>query len=406
MPLSLWIALRYVFGKKTTNAINIISAISVAGLAIGTASLILVLSVFNGLHDLITGMFSTFNPDVKILPVKGKTFDPGTLPLDAIKDLPGVSDYTLVLEDLALFEYDGVQAFGTLKGVDEAFTRVSRVAGSMYSGSFQLLDGGLQKAVAGLGIADRMSLNIYDPYAAIRVYAPRHTGRRLPGDQPFISRNLSPAGIFAIQQDFDNEYVLSSLDFAREVFQRPGQVSALEIRLSEGRNQQPVIDRLRELAGPAFRVLDRYEQDEAFLKLQRLEKWVSFIILSLTLFLVAFNLVGALWMIVREKARDIALLKALGFSPRRVRSIFLYAGGIYALLGTGLGVALALVLYWLQKEWALVRIPDGFAVTAYPVSLSLADLLIVAATVLLIGMLAALPAAWQAQRMNRSLREN
>lgn len=404
MNLSLKIAWRYIIGKKNTNAINIISGISIAGLSVGTAALILVLSVFNGLGDLISGMFGAFNPDLLMTPRIGKHFVYDSSMIQDLRKTSGVIEVSAVLEELALFENDGVQAFGKIKGVDERFTTVSRIGQHLYSGSMTFQEDGIDKAVVGLGMADRLAVNIYDTYAVMLAYAPNRK-KRTPMDRPFKSQAIQPSGIFMIQQDYDNDYVISSLAFAQQLLDLPGRVSALEIRLEAGKDKT-AIQAIRQKYEADFIIQDRLQQDAAFLKLQNLEKWISYIILSLTLVLVAFNLVGAIWMILREKMLDLSILRAIGYTDRQIGMIFRYIGLLLGSIGVGSGVCLALLIYYLQITFALVRIPDGFAVSAYPVSLSFIDVLVVSLTVLLITYLASFPAAYKATHTDIHLKEN
>lgn len=404
MNLSFKIAWRYIIGKKSTNAINIISGVSITGLSVGTAAIILVLSVFNGLGDLISGMFGAFNPDLIIQPTQGKHFEYSAEMLEDIRTTEGVIAVSAVLEELALFENKGVQAFGKIKGVDENFIKVSKIGQHLYNGSFTLRDGGIEKAVAGLGIADRLSLNIYDPFAVILAFAPKRK-KRSPLDKPFKSGGLSPSGVFMIQQEFDNEYIFTSLPFAQELLELPDRISGIEIKISPSQYRK-TIQTLREKYEPEFTLKDREQQDEAFLKLQNLEKWISYIILSLTLVLVAFNLVGAIWMILREKMLDISILRSIGYSDKGIGRIFRNIGLLFGTLGVVSGVILALVIYVLQINYELVTIPDGFAVSAYPVALSFTDVLIVSLTVLIIAYCASLPVAYLARKAGLQLREN
>lgn len=404
MNLSLKIAWRYIIGKKNTNAINIISGISIAGLSVGTAALILVLSVFNGLGDLISGMFGAFNPDLLMTPRIGKHFAYDSSMMQDLRKTSGVIEVSAVLEELALFENDGVQAFGKIKGVDERFTTVSRIGQHLYSGSMTFQEDGIDKAVVGLGMADRLAVNIYDTYAVMLAYAPNRK-KRTPMDRPFKSLAIQPSGIFMIQQDYDNDYVISSLAFAQQLLDLPGRISALEIRLEAGKDKS-AIQAIRQKYESDYFIQDRLQQDAAFLKLQNLEKWISYIILSLTLVLVAFNLVGAIWMILREKMLDLSILRAIGYTDRQIGMIFRYIGLLLGSIGVGSGVCLALLIYYLQITFALVRIPDGFAVSAYPVSLSFIDVLVVSLTVLLITYLASFPAAYRATHTDINLKEN
>jgi len=403
MGLALSIAWRYIFSKKKTNVINIISAISIIGLSVGTAALILVLSVFNGLGDLISGMFGAFNPDVIMTPKIGKHVAHDEDMIYQIRSMEGVVEVAAFLEELALFENDQVQAFGRIKGVDENFPSVSNIGAHLYSGSLTFKDGAIEKTVVGIGIADRLGVNIYDDYAVVKAYAPKRN-RRSPMDKPFNMRAMQPGGIFMIQQDFDNEYVISSLEFAQALLELPDRISGLEIKL-HSRGQKETIHQLRAQWGQEFEIKDRRQQDEAFLKLQNLEKWISYIILSLTLVLVAFNLVGAIWMILREKLFDIATLKSMGYADHHIGNVFKYMGLLLGIIGVGSGIALALIIYYLQITFALVKIPDGFAVNAYPVSLSLLDIVVVGLTVLAIAVISALPAAYRARRIQTNWKE-
>ncbi len=331
MFIAFQIARRYVFGKKSANVINYISIFSVVGLAVGTAALILVLSVFNGLGELISGMFGSFNPDIKVTPAKGKSFDPESIQLDKIKNIDGLIAATLVLEDLVLFEYAGGQAFGKLKGVDSNYLQVNRVAENMYTGEFKVKEGELNTVVAGLGIADRLALNVYDPYEVLYIYAPKRSARQGIGAQPFLTRAAQPVGLFSIQAEYDNEFIFCDIELAREVFQLDGLASALEIKVDPAKENQ-VMNELKTILGNAFVIKNRAQQDEAFLQLQNLEKWMSYIILSLVLVLVAFNLVGVLWLITREKLQDISVLKTIGLKNSSIRGILISAGWIYGML--------------------------------------------------------------------------
>ena len=322
MNLSLKIARRYLFAKKSTNAINIISGISVFGISVGTAALILVLSVFNGFEDLITGMFSNFNPDVKVTPLLGKTFQIEEEKLVQIKDLEGVAFVSKTLEETAVFEYKGSQDFGTLKGVDEFYNQVTSIDSTIREGDYQLKDGKRNLAVLGVGLRNKLSVNVGDYLSTLTVYMAKRK-KVSPTQNPFKKRLVYPVGTFVIQQDFDNEYLLTSLEFAQSLLGVKNEVSTLEIKLVEHSDAELTLTAIRNIVGEDFVVKDRYQQDEAFLKLMNIEKWMSYAILSLTLILVAFNMIGALWMIVLDKKNDIAILKSMGANRELVRNIFL-----------------------------------------------------------------------------------
>ncbi len=404
MNLPLKIARRYLFAKKSTNAINIITGISVSGIAIGAAALVLVLSVFNGFEDLILGLFSNFNPDVKITVSVGKTFVPDSATLAQLRALPGVETVSETLEEVAFFQYRDSEDFGILKGVDDNYRKVTGIDSTIFEGHYRFREGERSMAVLGGGMRNKLQVNIDDPFEMLQVFmAKRESSGAL--EQQFRRRLAYPGGTFKIQQDFDNQYVLVSLDFARDLLGSEGEVSALEIRLTPGLDQQNVIDAIQGVMGPGFEVKDRYRQDESFLKLMNIEKWMSFAILSLTLVLVAFNMIGSLWMIVLEKKGDISILKSMGATDRMVRNIFLAEGLLLCMGGLILGFVLAIALYIIQKTYGIVAIPEGFVVNAYPISMRLMDLLAVAGVVLAIGLLASVPAANRARRVPALMRE-
>lgn len=408
MNLALHIARRYLFAKRSTNAINIITGISVFGVAIGTAALLLVLSVFNGFEDLLGGLFGHFNPPVKVTPVKGKTFAADSLMLSRVRALPGVLYASETLEEIAFFEYGDAQDFGVLKGVDAVFHYVNGIDSTLIPDTesrYQLQDGEVNCAVVGMGMAHKLSVNLSDPISTLTIYMPSgEQGGVL--DKSFTTRSAYPRGIFEIQQEFDNQYIISNIAFVRDLLGADSTtVSALEIRCKSDKDIPAVKRQLAEILGPDFQIKDQYQQNEAFFKVMRLEKWMGFAITALMLILMAFNTLGALWMIVLEKQKDISVLKSMGASEKLVRNIFLTEGLLLSLLGLLIGLALALILYALQKTVGLIRIPDGFLVREYPISMRIGDFVPVVLTVLLIGLLAALPAALRAMKTPAYLRE-
>ena len=405
MNLPLKIARRYLFAKKSTNAINIISGISVFGISVGTAALILVLSVFNGFEDLITSLFSNFNPDVKVTPYKGKTFKLEEEKLAAIKNLDGVAFVSRTLEEVAFFEYQGSQDFGTLKGVDENYHNVTSIDSTIREGVYQLQDEDRNLAILGVGLRNKLSVNVGDYLSTLSVYMPKRK-KVSPTAKLFKKRLVYPVGTFMIQQDFDNEYLLTSLEFAQSLLEAKGEMSALEIRLSDAVDPAITLDAIQKILGVGFAIKDRYHQDEAFLKLMNIEKWMSYAILCLTLILVAFNMIGALWMIVLDKKNDISILKSMGADRTMVRNIFLGEGLLLCLLGLISGFVIAILLYLSQKAFGIVPIPAGFVVDAYPISMRIPDFIIVALTVITIGVLASIPPALRAARVKALIRED
>lgn len=428
MNLPLRIARRYLFAKKSTNAINIITGISVFGIAVGSAALLLVLSVFNGFEDLISSMYSNFNPDVKIVPAEGKTFPADSLLLQQLRAVDGVQYVSQTLEETAFFEYRGSQDVGILKGVDSIYQKVTHIDSTVQEGSFTLQKEGVEQAVLGLGMRNKLQVNVDDLFTPMTVYMPkaREVGMF---EQQFRRLSVYPVGTFVIQQEFNNQYVLTSLDFARKLLNAGNTVSALEISLKSGVNQSRVVDQIRQVIKnytrteknitlkdemaeneegatlPDLIVKNRYEQEEAFLKLMRVEKWLSYAIVSLMMLLVSFNIVGALWMIVLDKQKDISILKSMGALDNTVRNIFLNEGLLLALLGIGIGFVLAVATYAAQKIFGIVSIPGNFIVEAYPISMRFIDFVVVAITVAAIGVLASLPPALRAKRVPTIIRE-
>jgi len=404
MDLSLRIARRYLFAKKTTNAINIITGIAVFGIALGTAALLLILAVFNGFEDLITQMFSHFDPELQVTPGRGKVFVVNSAQLARIRGLEEVAEVSRTLEEIAFFEYKDEQDFGTLKGVDEFFSRVSGVDTMVREGAYRLKAEGKVFAVSGVGLRNRLGLNINEPFTPMAVYMAKREEVG-PFGQPFRKRYLYPAGTFVIQQEYDQKYILAPLDFAQELMGYRNEISALEIKLRPGVGASGAKAAIREVLGDQVVIKDRYEQEEAFLKLMNMEKWLSYAIVSLMMLMVAFNMIGALWMIVLEKQHDIAILKSMGGTDSFVRRIFLKEGLLLTLLGIAIGFGLALLLYGAQKQFDLLRIPGQFVVPAYPASLRWLDFAVVLLTVSAIGLLASWPPSRRAGRVPAILRE-
>lgn len=405
MNFPLLVARRYLFAKRSTNAINIITGISVFGIAVGTMALILVLSVFNGFEDLLSDLFGHFNPELKVTPAKGKSFTADSLTLEKIRALPGVAIVSETLEEIAFFEYEGAQDFGVLKGVDDLFARVNGIDSTVREGDYLLAEDDRNCAVLGAGMRNKLSVNVHNPIAALTIYMPTEKQGGVLS-KPFITRYAYPKGTFSIQQDFDNQYVLSNLQFVRELLEAPpGTVSALEIKCRPGASATQVKKDLAAILGEGYVFKDRYEQNEAFFKVMKLEKWMGYAITCLMLILMAFNMVGALWMIVLDKQKDISVLKSLGADDPVIRRIFLGEGMLLTALGMLIGMALAVVLYAVQKTYGIVTIPQGFLVESYPIAMRIQDFLPVALTVLGIGLLASLPPARRAVQVPAFLRE-
>jgi lipoprotein-releasing system permease protein len=388
------IAKRYYRGKGNINAIKVMSWMSILGIAIGTFALILVLSVFNGFGDLITGLYGYFNPELKVTPKSGKTFEVDSILMAKLRSLPSVQTVSGTLEEVAFFEYQDKQDFGIIKGVDENYRVVTKIDSSIKEGEYKLVSDKVSLAVLGSGMGTKLGVNLQDRFSPLKIFLPSEN-KGLAGE-PFSTRLFYPSGLFFIQQDFDNEYVLTNLEEVQDLLGKPNSLSALEIKVKSGFSIQKVKSELTKVLGTGFQMKDRNEQDEAFMKLLKIEKLMSYIILTLTLALVAFNLIGALWMIVLEKNNDLSIMRSLGAGQPSIFRVFIYLGIL--LTGTGLVIGSfgALLFYFLHKTIGLIRIPDGFIVNTYPMQLSLADVLLVVITVVVMGVLASIPAAKKA----------
>ncbi len=403
MNLPLRIARRYLFAKKSTNAINIITGIAVFGLSVGSAALILVLSVFNGFEDLLVGMYSNFDPDIKVSPAQGKTFTVSDSLLKEIYAIDGVEQISQTLEEVAFFEYKDKQSFGTIKGVEDNYGYVINIDSTMREGTFKTQEGPQDMAVIGFSMRNALAVNLDDLFATISVHMPK----RNPGifEKPFVSKVLHPGGVFLVQQDFEKKYVLTNLKFVQNLLELRNKVSALEIKIYPGFVADDIISQMKEKLGEAYLVQNRYEQEESFFKLMKVEKWLSYAIVGLMMLLIAFNLIGALWMIVLDKRKDIAILKSMGMQDQGIVRVFLFQGMLLSLLGMVTGVVLALAIYGLQKTVGIVTIPGNMSLEAYPISIRFVDFLIVALTVVLIGLLASFPPALRARRVPALIRE-
>lgn len=399
MNLPFKIALRYLLAKKSTQVIQLITGISILGLTVGTAALVLVLSVFNGFEDLIMGMYVKFNPDIKITPVSGKFFNADASLVYKISKIPGVEAISGTLEEIAFFTYQDKQDFGMVKGVDTLFSAVSNIDSCIKEGVYLPNRSLSFNALIGLGIRNKLGINLEDPFASLTVYMPKNK-ENTPFENPFRSRNLQPVGTFMIQQEYDNQYIITTLNVARELMGNANLLSAWEIKVAQNYQVKKVVSEIQSIVKDQFYVKDYYAQEEGFIKLMRLEKWLSFAIVGFMLLLVAFNLIGALWMIVLDKKRDVSILKSIGSTDIDIRNLFLYEGLFLTGIGLISGVFLALFIFFLQKTFHLVAIPGSFVVDSYPISLRWEDFITVAITVLFIGLLASIPAALRAMRIS------
>ena len=397
MNFPFFIARRYVFSKKSTNAINVISAISVVGVAVGTMALVIVLSVFNGFHDLVASFFTNFDPQIELVPKQGKTAPADDPLLDKIRKMPQVSVSTDVLEDQGLAVYGDRQQMVTVMGVDDNFTQLTNISDILYGdGEFTLQAANLFYAIPGIRLAQDMGLGArFEGY--LKLYAPVRRGQITdledPSDGFVVDSLISPGVVFAVNQaKYDRDHVICSIGFARRLFDQDGMLSSLQIRLKPGSDLAAVKKQMREIVGSKYRVLDRFEQQSDTFNIMQIEKVLAYVFLTFILMVACFNIISSLSMLIIDKKADAATLRNLGATDRQIRSIFLLEGRIISAIGAVVGILLGLLLCWLQQEFGLVHMGDSagsFVVNAYPVSVHYDDVAIVFVTVLLIGWAAA-----------------
>ncbi len=400
--LILKIAFRYLFSEKSTNAINIISIVSIVGLTLGTAALIIVLSVFNGFETILSGLVSNFNPEIKVTPTKGKVFTLDSSILQKIRRTEGVKEVSCSLEEVALFEYDKKQDFGIIKGVDEHYNSVNTIDSSIIEGKFGIASNGVYLASTGLGVMNKLSIDIKNVFTPIVIYSPNKS--KDPTAIPFNKGSVYPTSTFNIQSDFDNEYVITSLEFVQGLLDNDDQLSAFEIKLQPKADIQNVKNKLKALLSNQFLIRDRIAQNQAFLKIMNMEKWMSYVIFLLVLILVVFNLVGSLWMIVLEKQKDIAILKAMGMDNIAVKKVILCIGMLISFISIVFGFGIGILFYFLQKKYGIIPIPEGFIISSYPIELQLFDFVVIAITVFVIGYIASLIPARRAEKITAMFR--
>src|SRR5688572_24121301 len=403
LSYTLLIAWRYIVGKKNFQAINMITAISMIGIAIGAAALLLILSVFNGFEDLLKGLYNAIYTDLKIIPMEGKVFVPDSSELATIRAWPEIEAMSLTLEETALLDYAGNQDICTLKGVDDQFRHVTDIDSVMLDGEFEVRHGEAELAILGAGLAQRLNVDPLNPYEKLGVFVPNRKPRG-PLDKPFKTSYAFPVGRFSIKQDYDYQYVFVSLVFIQQLLDQPDAVSAIEIRLTYDANVDEVKERIKSLMA-AVEVRNKDEQNAAFFKLMNIEKWISYAVVSLTLIIVSFNLVSALWMIVLDKRKDISILQSMGSAPGDVHKIFMRSGWLICLIGLVTGIIIAMGFYYLQKNYGIVPIPEGFVVDSYPIQMRWRDMVIVGLTVFLIGTLASWLPARKASRIAAYIRK-
>ena len=395
MTFPFYIAKRYLFSKKSTHAINIISGISAVGVAVATMALVVTLSVFNGFSDLVATFFTSFDPQLKIVPAKGKTMPADAPALDKVRQLTAVEVATNCLEDQALAVYQDKQEMVTVKGVDDNFTDLVNIKDILVGdGVFGLHAANLEYGVIGIRLAQTLGTGTkWRDY--LHIFAPRHEGQ-LDMTNPtegFVEDSLlSPGVVFQVKQaKYDKAHIITSLDFASRIFERQGEISSLELRIKSGSDINSVKKDIQEIVGDQYKVEDRYEQQADTFRIMQIEKVMAYIFLTFILMVACFNIIGSLSMLIIDKKDDVVTLRNLGATDKQITQIFLFEGRMISAAGAIIGIIIGLLLCWLQQQFGIVRLGSGsenFIIDAYPVSVHYSDVLIIFITVMLVGWLA------------------
>ena len=403
MRLAPFIAVRYLFARKSHNVINIISAISAIGMAVGTAALIIILSVYNGFDSLIRSMMSTVEPDLLITPSSGKVFVPEGDVYDWIYDQPEVLSMCCILEDNVFISYDGSQGLARAKGVDWIYADESPLADHIRNGEFRLYKGDVPQSVVGGTLAYEMGINprFLSP---IEMYYPSRTKRISIADprSALESVKVFPSGVFTVNEEVDSELMIVPIEVMRELLKYDDEVSAVEIRVAQGTERSVLKDLQKEISrrlGDGFEVKDRYRQNEVLYKMMTYEKLATYLILIFVIIIIAFNIFGSLTMLIIEKEDDIRTLRSMGATRKLISRIFVLEGWMISLAGLAAGTVIGTALSLVQQQFGIIKMPGHYVVQAYPILLSWADIAITAAGVAIIGyIIAVLPVMTRSRR--------
>lgn len=394
MNLPFYIARRYLFSKKKHNAINIISGISVCGVALATLALVCTLSVFNGFQDMVAGFFTAFDPELKITIREGKVFEPQGAAFQEVRSLPEIAVWTETLEENAMVQYKDRQAMAIIKGVEDNFEELTFIDSLLYgAGEFILHDSIVDYGVLGVELISELGtgLQFVDP---LQVYAPKRNVRvNMANPSASFNRDylFSPGVVFVVnQQKYDACYILTSLSFARNLFNYDTEVSAVELKLKPGADVTAVQRKIARILGDEFVVLDRYEQQADVFRIMEIEKFISYLFLTFILAIACFNVIGSLSMLILDKREDVETLRNLGADDRLIARIFLFEGRLISLFGALSGIVLGLLLCYIQQRFGIISLGGGngsFIVDAYPVSVHVTDVVLIFITVITVGFL-------------------
>ena len=391
MNLPLYIAKRYLFAKKKHNAINIISAISVCGVALATLAMVCTLSVFNGFHEMVEGLFTAFDAPLKITASQGKVFSKEDGRIQQIISMPEVETAMPTIEENALVQYKDKQLMVTIKGVDDTFTQITDIDSILYGRQqFLLHEEGVDYGILGMGVASSLGtgLQFVDP---LLVIAPKqHVRVNIANPGAAFARGYlhSPGSLFLVNQEkYDTQYILTSMDFARQLFGYRDEVSAMELKLKQGTNERRVQAKMREVLGKDFQIQNRFEQQADVFRIMEIEKFISYLFLTFILIIATFNVIGSLSMLIVDKREDAETLRNLGASNQLIERIFMFEGWLIAAYGAIAGIVVGVILCLIQHYFGIISLGNNFIVEAYPVSVHLTDVLLIFITVLAVGAL-------------------
>ena len=391
MRVPFYIARRYLFAKKSHSIINIISIISLVGVATGVMALVIVLSVFNGFDTLIGRLYSSIDSDIRILPHEGKTFTANSQEIDKIRNLEGIAVFAEIFEENALFRYRSKQHIGTIKGVSRNYADLTGVDSMLVDGEFKLWNGSQPMAIIGQGVAYFLNANLahFDPLA---IFVPKRGKASLSIESAFGKKYIMPSGVFAVEQDFDTQYAIAPIEFVRELLGYDSTtVTSIELKVGKGHNPEKIKREVELILGGNYKVQNRFQQNESLYRTMKSEKFAIGMILTLILIIASFNIVGSLSMLIIEKRKDVETLRSLGADNDLIRKIFMAEGLLISIGGTIIGTLLGLIVCWAQITFKLIKLEGrgNFIIDAYPVDVQFGDIGLILLVVLTIGFVAA-----------------
>lgn len=383
-------ARRYLLSKKSHHLVNFISLISVIGIAAGTAALFVILSVFNGFEYLVLGLFNSYNPDLLVEPVRGKVFDSQAIDDSKLYQWPGVKAVVNVLEENALLKYKDKQFIARIKGVSSNYPGLAEADSILIDGKFLLKNHDRNYTVMGYGVAYSLGIRLNDYENPVEVYLPDRNAHSIQANpESFRNSSLIVSGVFSIQQEIDEKYILSSIEFIQELLESPGKLSSAEVHLKEGTDIEAFQSRLQKQLGNNFTVKNRYQQEELLYRIIKSERWAIFFILSFILIIATFNVFSSLSMLILEKRKDTRILWSMGAPLKLIRSIFINEGLLIVIMGALSGLIFGILICFLQQQFGFVKLggeTGNFLVDAYPVKMKVLDILLILITVALVGL--------------------